>query len=222
MHATISSLFYGRVQGIHGIHRRCIDYNSGRARIAHILAPRCSLLFTEANIYHGHLFGRGEKGSSETAEEKYAEIYREARMDSRPADTAGSIMLHFISQIIDDVRARRKLCSPPPPRMVIWVTHPSVIHFAACCRYVHTCSRLVNISWWWNEPPVDDNVSRSLFKSETRMRPSVELRIVTCKSHNYEKCIFLRVLLLYFDIYLNAKISQRFRFLLHVMSRVCG
>lgn len=53
-------------------------------------------------------------------------------------------------------RARRKLCSPPPLRMVIWVTHPSVTHFALRVAAAHTrvCASYLNISQWrWNESP---------------------------------------------------------------------
>lgn len=97
MHTTISFLFYGRARKtfmgyirdvssiIPGVHDR--SYRSLAVRFC----------FTEANIYHGHLFGGCARGVPDTAEEKYAEIYREVPNGFTAGGHGRSIMLHFIS-----------------------------------------------------------------------------------------------------------------------------
>jgi len=116
-----------------------IDHNSKRMRIR--LAP----LFAETGDIHSGVAREGV-GWLDGAEEKQPESPASGFM----ARSDSSIMLYFISQIIDDFRAPETPRSPPPTCGHLGYTSGNVTHFVprfGTQTHAHTrvCSRLANI-----------------------------------------------------------------------------
>lgn len=145
-----------RVSDIYGqgVYQGRIGHNSGCARIARIRGA-VRLYLPKPRISRPFIRARKGTDDATAAEEKYAEIYREAPANGFTDRRHGrSIMLHFISQIIDDVRARR---AAPEALFSASSTYGHLGYTSECytfcaayvsSRYVyaHTCSRRVNIS----------------------------------------------------------------------------
>lgn len=120
-------------------------------------SPRLFASIYRSHVYRGHLFGgaQGDRRLRHGGRKiRWNTPGSLERMDSRPEIRPFDNVALYIAN--NRRRPCRKLCSLPPLRMVIWVTHPSVIHFALRVAITHThtpVSRLINISSRWNEPP---------------------------------------------------------------------
>lgn len=102
--SSFSPFFHDRAWNIYGrafMYQGCIDHNSGC-----IDASASGVIYRSryiATIYSG-IARKREKSGSATMEEKYTEIYGKNSANEFIARSGRSIMLHFISQIMDDVR----------------------------------------------------------------------------------------------------------------------